>query len=283
MGLVIPRQTTCFKQVSSALVSNAEFGTSVTCGASAHTKTATPTQLIASTTYTAFGVFVGLGNVGTTASTNTRMLVDIMIGGSGSEQALIPNLMCGQAGASNSASSQPVYYYFPIIVPSGSRLSARAQSVTASDTVHIQVHLIQNQIPGRWYGTRVTDYGTSTADSRGTLHTANGSGSTYATTTQLTASSTNPIKALQVGIDLGTSTAGNTGRGVLRLAAGSSTNYIVSNLPYRESTTLENIDPTFANMILANMPFSIPAGSYLGVGAMQSTGSARGFAIYGVD
>jgi hypothetical protein len=282
MSLIIPRQDACRKEAT-ALVSNAEFGVSVTAGGSAHTKGATPTQLIGSTNYTGFGIIVGLGNVGTTASTNTRTLVDIMIGGSGSEQVLIPNLMCGQAGASNSASSQPVYYYFPIIVPSGSRLSARSQSLAASDTVNVQVHLIQNAIAGRWYGSRVTAYGPDTATSSGVSHTPAGSGTAYATTTQIVASTTNPIKAMQVGIDLGTATTGNNARGVLRIAAGSSTNYVVDSLPFRESTTLEFIDPSVANLMLSHMTFNIPAESYLGVGAMMSTAAARGFAIYGVD
>jgi hypothetical protein len=282
MALIIPRQGACFKEAT-ALVSNAEFGTSVTAAGSAHTKGSTPTQLIASTGYTAYGVIVGLGNVGTAATTNTRTLVDIMIGGSGSEVVRIPDLLCGQAGASNSASSQPIYYYFPIIIPSGSRISSRSQSLAASDTVNVQIHLIQQPIPGRWYGSRVTAYGPDTATSSGVSHTPAGSGTAYATTTQITASSTNPIRSLQVGIDLGTATAGNTARGVLRIAAGSSTNYIVSDLPFRESTTLESIDPSVANFILSHMLFNIPASSYLGVGAMMSTAAARGFALYGVD
>jgi hypothetical protein len=283
MSLLIPAQGPSTKEAT-ALVSNAEFGVSVTAGASAHTKGSPPTQLLASTNYTGFGVIVGLGNVGTAASTNTRTLVDIMIGGAGSEQVLIPNLIAGQAGPSNSASSNPVYYYFPIIVPPLSRLSARSQSLAASDTVHVQVHVLQHQIPGRWYGSRVTAYGPDTATSSGVSHTPAGSGTAYATTTQITASTTNPIKAMQVGIDLLTNTGGTNARCILRIAAGSSTNYVVDSLPYRESTTLENVDYSSLNFILSQMNFSIPAGSYLGVGGMMSAGAAtRGFAIYGVD
>jgi hypothetical protein len=283
MTLIYPRQGTVFKQVSSNLVSNAEWGTSVTAGGSNNTKTATATQLLASTTYTSYGIMIGLGNVGTTASTNTGTLVDILVGSAGSEVVLIPDLMAGQAGASNSASSGPQYYYFPITINAGTRLSCKSQSVLASDTVHVQVHLFQNCIPGRWYGSRVTAYGITSATSTGTSHTPAGSGTAYATTTQLTASTTNPIKAMQVGIDLAADTTGSSARGILRIAAGSSTNYVVSDLPYKESTTLEAEEYNAANFILSHMMFDIPAGSYLGVGAMMSTAEARGFAIYGVD
>lgn len=262
--------------------SGAEFGTSVAAGGVAHTKNATYTQLIASTAYTSYGICVAVGNVGTTATTNTRTLVDIAIGAASSEVVIIPNLLAGQAGASNSASSDPNFYYFPIVIPSGVRISATSQSLAISDTVHVQVRLFQHQVPGKWYGSRVTDYGTNTANSTGTSHT-HGNGS-YATTTQLTAASTNPIKALQIGIDLLTNTAGATKRGVARIAAGSSTNYIVDGLPFKESTTLEYMNFTMANFVLSQMTFNFPAGTYLGVGAdMNAAGAARGYALYGVD
>ena len=261
---------------------NAELGTSVAAGGSPHTKNTTYTTLVATTSYASYGILVGVGNVGTTASTNTRTLVDIAIGAAASEQVIIPNLMAGQVGASNSASIGPQYYYFPIVIPAGVRISATSQSLAAADTVHVTVHLFQHQVPGKWYGSRVTAYGANTADSTGTSHT-HGNGS-YATTTQLTASSTNPIKALQVGMDLLTDTTGVTKRGVLRIAAASSTNYIVSGLPIQESTTLETVAFTPANFILSQMSFNFPAGTYLGVGAdMGATGEARGFVLYGVD
>jgi hypothetical protein len=260
----------------------AEFGTSVTAGGSAHTKNATYTQLVASTSYTSYGITIGLGNVGTAATTNTRTLVDIATGAASSETVIIPNLMCGQAGASNSASSDPVYYHFPIAIPAGVRISATSQSLAAADTVHVTVYLHQHPVPGKWYGSRVTAYGVNTADSTGTSHSPGNS--SYATTTQLTASTTNPIKYMQIGTDLLTNTGGTTLRGLIRIAAMGSTNYIVSDLPYRESTTLEFVGFTQANLILSQMAFNIPAGQYLGIGAMRNgTAATRGFAVYGVD
>lgn len=281
MSLIIPRQGSCFKEVSSALVSNAEFGISVPSSSTVNTK-GSPVELIASTPYTSYGIVVGLGAT-TIASTNTSTLVDIMIGGSGSEQVLIPNLMCGNAGGSDTSTGQPVHYYFPIIIGSGVRLSARAQSALSTHDPFIQLHMFPSPIPGKWYGSRVTDYGTNTGTSSGTSHTPNGSGTTYATTTQITASTANPIRALQVGIDLLGDTTATNARGVLRIAAGSSTNYIVDSLAFREVASSELIDATIANLMLSHMVFDIPASSYLGVGAMMSTAEARGFALYGVD
>ena len=283
MSLLIPREGACFVETT-LTASNAEFGTTVTANATPHTKTTTPAQIIASTGYTAYGIVVGVGNNAAAASTNTRALVDIMIGAGGSEQVLIPNLLAGNVGLSASAATQPQYYFFPIMIPSGSRLSARSQHLVGSTNLFVSLHLIQNPAPGAWYGSRVTAYGPNTGTSTGIAHTPSNNTGSYATTTQITASTTNPIKAMQVGIDLATDTTGNTARGLLRIAAQSSTNYVVSGLPFRESTTLETLDYTQANLILSQMRFNIPAASYLGVGAQMSVGAeARGFAIYGVD
>lgn len=279
--LYIPRQGLSIVQ-SNTTSTSAEFGVSVTAGGSAHTKNATYTELVTSTDYVSYGIMIGVGAVGDTASTNTRTLVDIAIGSAGNEIVIIPNLMAGQVGQSASASSQPCYYYFPIRIPSGVRLSATSQSVTASDTVNVQIRLFQHPVPGQWYGQRVTAYGANTANSTGTSHT-HGNNS-YATTTQLSAATEAPIKYLQVGIDLLTDTTGNNKRGLLRIAAMASTNYIVSDLPFRESTTLESIDYSICNFVLAQMAFDVPAASYLGVGAtMNAAGEARGFVLYGVD
>lgn len=276
-----PKHTTMVDNVTSSS-SVGEYGTSITADATtAHVKGAF-TQLISSVARPAYGVMIALGNVGTTASTNTRMLVDIALGPSSSEIVIIPNLIAGQAAASASSSGSPHNYFFPIHIPAGVRVSARCSTLALSDTCHVQIRLLENKIPGKWYGQRVTAYGANTANSTGTSHT-HGNGN-YATTTQLTAATDYNIRAMQLGIDLLTDTTGNTKRGHLRIAAGGSTNYIVIDIPYRESTTLEAMDFMEANFLLSHMGFNIPAGSYLGVGAdMNAAGEARGFVIYGVD
>lgn len=279
--LYIPNQGRAFLE-SNTTGTTAEFGVSVAAGSSAHTKNTAYTTLIAATAYPAYGIHIGVGNVGETASTNTRTLVDIAIGADGSETVIIPNLMAGQTGAAASASSQPCYYFFPIRLPAGVRLSATSQSLTGRDTVHVQARLLQHPIPGLWCGQRVTAYGADVSASTGTSHTHGNNA--YATTTQLTAATTNPIKYLQVGIDLLTDTTGATKRGLLRIAGGGSSNYLVSDLPYRESTTLEYVDFSICNFLLSQMRFNLPAGSYLGVSAtMNAAGEARGFVLYGVD
>lgn len=281
MGLLIPRQGQSRNGQIGLTVANAEFGQVVTGSSTTHTK-GSITELVSATTYDAFGLYVQLGATAPGASQNARVLVDIMIGGAGSEQALIPNLLAGNLGSSATSAIGNQGYYFPIFIPAGSRIAARCQGSISSETVNVSLQFLQWPIPGQWYGTRVTAYGADTANSRGTSHTP-GAGGSYAAATQLTASTTNRIRALQIGIDMLSDTTASDARGLAQILAGSSSNTLVSGLPWRTSTTFEQVEFSLANFILSHMRFDIPAGSYLGVGAQLSVSEARGFALYGVD
>jgi hypothetical protein len=259
---------------------SAEYGTGCTPNTTANTKATSYTQLIASTSFDSFGIFVML-NGGAIASTNKAYLVDIAIGGVGSEQIIIPNLMGGQQAASATTSMGGSMYFFPIMIPAGSRISARSQcSAGTGSAISVKVHLLQHRIPGQWYGQRVTAYGVNTANSSGTSMSPGNNA--YATDVNLTASTTNPIRALQIGCDLLTNNAGTTSRGLIRVTADNT--ILAAGLPYGESTTLETTLFTPANFILSQMRFSEPAGIALKISAMRSTTAAtRGWAAYGVD
>lgn len=262
--------------------STSSDGTTVTASGTTHTK-GSYAQLIASTSRPSYGITIVIHNVGV-ASTNARMLVDIAIGAAASEQVIIPNLLAGNASAWNAASNGGTCYHFPIAIPSGVRISARCQASTASDTCNIIVWLHQARTaPGLWVGQRVTAYGVNTGTSTGTAHTP-GSTNSYATATQITSSTTNPIRYMQVGIDLASDTTGTSMRGMFRIGLGATPDYIIQHVPFGESTTVESMDTRVGNQILSRMGFSIPAASDVRLSAMVSgTGESRGWAIYGVD
>jgi len=259
-----------------------ELGTSVAAGGVAHTKNATYTQLIAATGYNAFGITIALADTAA-ASARSNVLVDIAIGGAGSEQVIIPNLIGGNASLWSTASHGPKMYFFPIFIPAGVRLSATAQAAIASDTVRVAVWLHQFPTgPDGFIGQRVTAYGIVSGQSSGTSHSP-GNGS-YAAATELVASCANPLKYMQMGFDLYDDTTGTTSRGLIRVGIGATPDYIVSELPYCESTSLESSINAYANMILSRMKFAIPSGTRLTVSAMRNVAAeARGWVIYGVD
>lgn len=134
-------------------------GTAVTANTPAGTKTATPVQLIASTAKEAAWVVVALIN-NNTAATITNVIVDIMIGGAGSETVLIPDLLVGSQ-PSITTNYAPHYYVFPIRVPAGSRLSCRSASgPAASVACRVQIWLYgKNPKVPSWTGSKVTAYG----------------------------------------------------------------------------------------------------------------------------
>jgi hypothetical protein len=262
----------------------ATFSISVTAHASANTKNGTYPQLIASTSYESFGIMVQLAGLQTAASANQRCLVDIAVGGAGSEQVIIPNLTCGNVADFAAASATGVLYYFPIYIPSGVRVAATCQASTGGDIVNVAVRLFQHSMaPGKWVGSRVTAYGADTANSRGTSHTPGVS--SYAAATQLTASTTNPIKYMQLGFDLLSDTTASTARYLARIGYGSGPTYIASELPFNVSTTIEAVHFTPANFILSHMMFNIPSAQSLHISAMRDASSAegRGWIVYGVD
>ena len=146
-----------------------EFGTVVTAAGSANTKGSYST-LIASTAYDAYGIMIEFYNTAV-ASTATSQLTDIALGAASSERVVIPNLFSGNAGTSIGAQNAGNAFFFPLFIPAGSRISARMQSLIASDTVNVKVTLFQWPINGVPTIERVTAYGVDTGDSGGVAHT----------------------------------------------------------------------------------------------------------------
>jgi hypothetical protein len=163
MPLVLPPT---FGQVQiSHFTASARDPITVTAGATAHTK-GSWTQLISSTTYDAYGIWIGIDGVHVSAAVS-NYLVDIGVGPAGSEQVIIPNLNVWGADAT-AAGLNPHQFWFPVYIPAGSRIAARSQSVTASKTCRVMVML--DAVP--WYGLwglgPVVDYGTDLTTSSGT-------------------------------------------------------------------------------------------------------------------
>lgn len=86
-------------------------------------------QLLASTTDDTYGMLVCI-NSNTTATTSRNSVVDIGIGAASSEVVLVPDLLAGNAAAYTAGG---IWYYFPLFIKAGTRISARAQSTETTD------------------------------------------------------------------------------------------------------------------------------------------------------
>lgn len=252
-------------------------GTTITANATINTKGTTPTQLIASTANDSYGIQVHIHN-NSTSNTATSTLLDIMTGAGGSEVVLIPDLMAGWALAVTTTNEWRTYT-FPIFIPAGTRLSARSQSVVTSKTCSVAITLMQRPTQLGFVGTRVTAYGVDSSNSRGQTHTA-GSTSTYGTATQLSASTSNPIRYMQIGIDPGNRSTVVDAYGWARIQLG--TAVMIDDLLLATDTGTESIGFEAANRVLATRMWDIPASQQLQF-AIASTAVSFSSIIYGVD
>lgn len=258
-------------------------GTTITAGAGSNNKGAfSGGQLIASTAADCYGMFIRIG--GTSASnTDTSMLLDIGIGASGSETVLINNLNCGYVKGPWAADTGcPATYFFPIFVPSGTRISARGQSAQAADTVQVMMVLYgMPSTAGAFVGQRVTTYGADTATSKGQNATSSTGTNAYGTAVQITASTTNPIKYMQVGVSGGAATLTGNPRIQAKITADSA---VVVEPLWSSISSSETLAFDSCNDVLSRMGFNIDSGKQLQVTTMSNVASTvSDWIIYGVD
>jgi hypothetical protein len=150
------RNVDWFEDAYTFVQSSAEV--SLTANTSAHTK-GSYSELIASTSANA-GLLVLIVQDVSAAATNTATLIDIATGASGSEADIIGNLAVG--GALTTTGPTGVAVSIPFQIPSGTRLSARIQSVvTGGKTATAQVFLFD---VGGDYATAPTSVDVITGD-----------------------------------------------------------------------------------------------------------------------
>ena len=161
-------------------------GTSVAASASINTKGAW-TELVASTAFDADALQIIMAIPDVT----TGHLLDLAIGGAGSEIEVLSNLLVSSVGRSSTTLT------FPTLLPAGSRISARVQSQTASSAVRVRTMLIRGGFLLPAAGGRVETIGAATADSGGTPLDAGAAANTYGAWAQMTASTSRDIDAIQ--------------------------------------------------------------------------------------
>lgn len=254
------------------------FGsTTVTAAGSADTK-GSWTEIIAAAAYDFDVKFIDVTFADTRQSgTDTSMLVDIGIGGSGSEVVVIPNLLAGHRHGDPYITTR-----VPISVAAGTRISARCQSCIASDTVLVTIDLYGGQqfTSVRTFG-RATTYGVT--DSGATKSTALGDDGTWV---ELDASIANPIRAMVLMYDMGSADDGAGDFGgddnVVAVGIGSASSEVqLYGGGFVRSESNESIQ--IAHPLTGYIPMSlnIPAGTRLA--ARRWGGRDAGIAIIGLD
>lgn len=185
--LWIPQKGQLLHQSNVGATANAVLGTNVLTGAASNTK-GTITELISSTSFDSYLMQITAADYGATGTASPGCL-DIMVGGSGSEIVLIENLLMGACGGIGANVRGPKHWLFPLYVPAGTRISARAAGLRLSTNVKVSVHLWGGTgYPPFKVGTVVDTYGIGTVPNGVTI--TQGASGAEGSWTQITSSST---------------------------------------------------------------------------------------------
>lgn len=233
----------------------------MTANASTNTKGAY-VELISSTSFEANGLFITLrrGNL------NGDALIDIAIGGSGSEQVVVPNI-----GFACQVLRYGTSFFIPFYIPAGSRISARVQATTGSATVGIQVVPIGGSLINQPGFSRAINYGATTADSGGTQVDPGGTINTKGSYSEITSATTAPIRYLVVAVTNQNNGTGTTAAWLFDIAIGGSGSevVIVPDLMEVLDSNLDTLTPCHYCF-----PVNIPVGSRIAIRAQCSINDA---------
>ncbi len=207
-------------------------------------------------------------------------LVDVGIGASGSEKVLLPNLLF-----TSETNSEAIYqYFFPIRIPSGSRISVRTQKSSSDSVLRLNLDGDSTSFGSLFSFGRVTDYGTDLTDSGGIVVDPGGVAHTKGSWAEITASTTNPCKQIVLALGNRANTAPTfDARFAFDIGIGSSGAEIVilEDLPF------EYFNDNMGQPVFGPFNVDIPAGTRIAARSQSSiidaTDRLLDVIIYGVD
>ena len=239
--------------------------TYVTCAAN-DTKSSWD-EMIASTAHKYGGLLITLSR--SYGSSVDTVMIDIGIGGSGSEVALIENITMsiGEYGTTS--------FFLPVEIPAGTRISARGQtSDSTARAVDIGLVGLPSNFMSQSYNS-VETYGANTATTEGVEMTLGAGAHTKGSYAEISSAISRDIKYLIV--DVHWSNVGTSSDRLflfdIAVGASGSEQIILSNLWVR-ATMDEAVFPS-----VFGFPVQIPAGSRIAARAQQS-GTDAGYTIH---
>ena len=256
----LPRQTTIDYTFGYSTVNATASATPHTNGSYA--------QVLASTPPGVTGIYIYPQNSADTSDIS-NMLLDLAIGGSGSEIEVLSDF---QSGYGDSVVTH-TGYYIPLRLPEGVRVAHRLQAVIASDVCPLTYYFEVNG--GETYAA-IDTIGADTAASRGVLVSQDNT-----TWTEIVASTTNDYDAILAMLDgYDDSTQGGVTPSDFDLGAGTAGNEVViANFAF-VTTTAEVISP-YLPSDQTPQPCMIPAGTRLSIRRITPDANNQGLILYG--
>jgi hypothetical protein len=228
----------------------ANYKTTITASGTINTK-GSWTQMVASAPFDVDSILLTFEGPGTGQHAE---MVDIGVGAGGSETVVVSNIFL-QTFTAN------LFYgwvYIPFHCPAGTRIAMRSQSDVASTATYWKMQMVKaGFFSGRTFQSPVT-YGATTASTSGAVVTA-GTSNAKGSYTQLTASTTAPIRLLMLCFGQGGVTVGPMDFGFdIAVGAGGSEVVVIPDISVWLTNTNGDILPSF--LVL---PVDIPAGTRL--------------------
>lgn len=255
------------------------YGVTLTSNASANVK-GVYGQLIASTGQDAFGLLVQVQG-----SATGDYLIDLAIGGAGSEQIILSNFAhARQVGNTRRAGLMLI----PLFIPSGTRISARCQGSTGGNNCILNITLLP-ALGAFTLGLlgRATTYGANTGTSGGISIDPGGTINTKGSYVQISASLTNPARwiVLMIGNQANAAranTANNSWTFDVAIGAAGSETIVIPDIILGAGAVESVVVP-----YLISLPFALPSGVRVAVRAQCTINDATDrkfdFSLLGID
>jgi hypothetical protein len=248
-------------------------------------------QVIASTPFDSYGLIIKSLSDEASTSQLYRTIGQVATGGSGSETNIIEGINFGQR-RSNRGRLASRSMFFPVFIPSGTRLSFRAKSslVTSSPRAFFGIYLFrQNSYPfNQWIGNSVTTYGIDDANLKASVDLTPGAGvDVWGSWTEITASTTRYHKALLFNIWANQAQTSNYQGYNVQFAVGGSGSESIISPTIRMCSPPEHLyQPLFQPTEHVESFVDIPAGSRISARVMTNNSTEQrtiGASFYGVS
>jgi hypothetical protein len=201
--------------------------------------------------------------------TFANMLLDIGLGPTGNEQVAIANMTYGMPGVALARR-----WTVPIRIPSGTRVSARAQNDTAgtvSARITMQARGANGQNPTSSQSS--VHYGTSTTLSRGTLVDPGGTANVKGAWTEITPGTSTSHSSVTIVVQGNNASPKSIGNALIDVGIGPLGNetVVIPNLPSTIGASADHLPIVFGPFLL-----SLPPGTRIVARAQSTeTGSTR--------
>lgn len=257
---------------------SATKGTTITANASADTL-GSYTELLSAANNTSPSNKLIVSIVHKGGGTSSWHLINIAIGGSGSEVVIIPNLLCRQTATINGTNS--CRYEFPIHIPSGVRISANMQSSTGGVTQDVTIIPCGGSLAQDSGLSSVLSIGANTGTSGGTQVATNATINTFGSWVEITSSTSEAIKGFLVAA-LRANNSYTEQAITYQVGIGSAGNeeIIFSGHEINQAATEESI-----NTVSGFIAVGVPQGTRIAIRAqtnVSNTDADLDYIIYGV-